>query len=100
MILGYGSPIPFQGMAGMEEGETQSGVELRDIANNIKDLVTLYNQQQILNANIDRAKQGLPPINTAQIAPTYNVGLAPDTKNMLIIGGIALIAVLLLTKGR
>jgi len=98
MILG--SPIPFQGMAGMGEGEMQSQTDWQGISNNIRDLITMYNQQRILDANIERGRQGLPPLNTAQIAPTYNVGLSPDTKNMLILGGIALVAVLLLTKGR
>lgn len=91
--------IPYHGvgLAGVDDGSSGT---LQDITSGIRDLITAYNQQQILQANIDLAKQGKPPINTAQLAPTYNVGLAPDTKNLLILGGLALVAVLLLSRSR
>ncbi len=101
MILnGIESAIPFQrrGMAGMGEYADDGSPALQEITTTIRDLVTMYNQQQILEANIARAERGLPPINTAQIAPQYNIGLASDTKNMLVIGGLLLLGVYLLSN--
>lgn len=97
--------IPFHrgGMRGLADASDGTGIDssfLTTVTGDLKDLVTAYNQQQILNANIERAKQGLPPINTASIAPTYNVGLSPDIKNMLLFGGLALLAILFLKRGR
>lgn len=74
--------------------------DVPDWLNSAKDLVTAYNQQQILEANIQRQAQGLPPIDTSQIAPTYNIGLSPEVKSMLILGGLALLAILLLKGGK
>lgn len=62
--------------------------------------VTVYNQQKILDANVARARQGLPPINTASIAPTVNVGVSPEIKNMLIMGAGALALIFLLKRKR
>lgn len=85
-------------MAGM--GEVTEPSTMDSITSTLRDLVTVYNQQRILDANIERASRGLPPLNTAQIAPTYNVGLAPDTRNMLLIGGGLLLAVLVLGRSK
>jgi hypothetical protein len=94
--------VPFHGggLAGIDDGSGEESSALQDITGAIRDLVTSYNQQKILEANIDRAARGLPPINTSLLAPTYNVGLTSDTKNMLIIGGVVLAAILLLNGGR
>jgi len=55
-------------------------------------------QRRLLNAQLDRARQGLPPLNASEYAPAINVGLSPQTRNLLIYGGIALVAVLLLRR--
>jgi hypothetical protein len=55
-------------------------------------------QRQILKAQLDRARQGLPPLQPSEYAPAINVGLSPQTRNLLIYGGIALVAVLLLRR--
>lgn len=86
-------------MAGMGEVATSDSAT-DSILNTARDLLTVYNQQRILDANMERAARGLPPLNTAQYAPTYNVGLAPDTRNMLLIGGGFLLVVLLLARGK
>ena len=101
MVLnGMGNAIPFQrrGMAGLGELTDAGSPALQEITTAVRDLVTLYNQQQIMEANIDRAARGLPPLNTAQIAPQYNIGLASDTKNMLVMGGLLLLGVYLLSN--
>jgi hypothetical protein len=55
-------------------------------------------QRRLLNAQLDRARQGLPPLNASEYAPAINVGLSPQTRHLLIYGGIALVAVLLLRR--
>lgn len=84
-------------MAGMGE---VSDSTTDTILNTARDLLTVYNQQRILDANMERASRGLPPLQTSQYAPTYNVGLAPDTRNMLMIGGGLLLVVLLLGRSK
>jgi len=55
-------------------------------------------QRRIINAQLERARQGLPPMQPSEYAPAINVGLSPQTRNLLIYGGIALVAVLLLRR--
>lgn len=55
-------------------------------------------QRRILNAQLERARQGLPPLQPSEYAPAINVGLSPQTRTLLIYGGIALVAVLLLRR--
>lgn len=55
-------------------------------------------QRRILNAQLDRARQGQPPLQPSEYAPAINVGLSPQTRNLLIYGGLALAAVLLLRR--
>ena len=55
-------------------------------------------QRRILNAQLERARQGLPPMQPSEYAPAINVGLSPQTRNLLIYGGLALVAVLLLRR--
>ena len=64
--------------------------------------LTLTVQQiQLMQLNIARAEKGLPPIDIASYSGIgVNVGLSPATRNLLIYGGIALVAVLFLTRGR
>ena len=64
--------------------------------------LTLTVQQiYLIQLNIKRAEDGLPPIDIASYSGIgVNVGLSPQTRNLLIYGGIALVAVLFLTRGR
>lgn len=55
-------------------------------------------QRRIINAQLERARQGLPPLQPSEYAPAINVGLSPQTRNLLIYGGIALAVVLLLRR--
>lgn len=65
-------------------------------------LTATYYQTEILKANIDRAKIGLPPlVGTDLPATTVAVGLSRDTQNLLLIlGGGLLLGVLLLGRKR
>jgi hypothetical protein len=50
-----------------------------------------YQQKQILDIQVERARQGLPPLNANQVAAGVNVGIDPQTQKMLMIfGGLAL----------
>ena len=57
-------------------------------------------QRKLLSVQVQRASQGLPPLNSAQygIGASVNVGLSPDVQRMLWIGGAGLLAVLVLPK--
>ena len=64
-------------------------------------LTMTVQQVQLMQLNIERAKGGLPPIDIASYSGIgVNFGLSPETKNLLIYGGIALVAVFFLTRGR
>ena len=64
-------------------------------------VVMTAQQTQLIQLNIERAKAGLPPIDITQYSGVgVNVGLSSSTRNLLIYGGIALVAVLFLTRGR
>ena len=64
-------------------------------------VVLTAQQTQLIQLNIERAKAGLPPVDIAQYSGIgVNVGLSASTRNLLIYGGIALVAVLFLTRGR
>lgn len=70
------------------------------IGQTARDIVIAWNQQKILEANLERAKRGLPPIDTSTLAPTYNVGLTPAARNLVIVGGIAGIIALFMLSGK
>lgn len=70
----------------------------------LKEMVPAYANYQLTrdlySLNMERAKQGLPPIDAAAVSPQVNVGLAPQTQQLLVVGGLGLLAVLLLTRGK
>lgn len=55
--------------------------------------------KDLYSLNLERAKQGLPPIDSASVAPQVQVGLSPQTQ-MLVFGGLGLLAVMLLSRRR
>lgn len=62
-------------------------------------LVTTYYQSEVLKANIDRAKQGLPPLKGTDVpATTVAVGISRDTQNLLLLLGGGLILALVLMR--
>lgn len=75
--------------------------------------LTLKNQRDAMQLNLTRAQQGLPPLDVATSAPVVRTQVDIDpalanrlasnlgssmTRNMMIIGGVALAAILLLKK--
>lgn len=51
-------------------------------------------QREILKIQLERAKQGLPPLDNSQFGAQVSVGLDTQTRNMLLVGGVALIGLL------
>lgn len=56
--------------------------------------------KKIANINLERARQGLPPLDTGQVQamaprPGVAVGLSPDVKRIIIIGGVGIGALIL-----
>lgn len=92
---------------------SESGPVAPSIADKIKDILVgvsqayltsqqLKAQKEVLDVQLRRAQAGLPPldINMQQygLTPTAQVGLTSDTKNLLIWGGAAVLAVVVVTK--
>lgn len=53
-------------------------------------------QRRLLNVNIDRARQGLPPLDTSQYGVGVNVGLTGDTQKLVMWGAVGFAALALL----
>lgn len=62
--------------------------------------LTTLQTWQLNQINVNRAKQGLPPINTAAYGTGINVGLNAQTQQLVIYGGLALLALLLVGQLR
>lgn len=61
----------------------------------VKQGLTAVQTFQLNQINVERAKLGLPPIDTsAYTGMGVRVGLAPQTQQLLIYGGLALLAVM------
>ena len=52
-------------------------------------------QRQLLQVQVDRARQGLPPLNVSQYSAGVQVGMSADLKNMLMIGGAVALGIML-----
>jgi hypothetical protein len=49
-------------------------------------------QQSLINANLERAKQGLPPLDASSVTPGVNIGISPQTQQLLMWAGIGALA--------
>ncbi len=56
-------------------------------------IVATVQQRQLLQVQIERARQGLPPLDVSQYTSGVSVGLSQDTKQLLMYGGIAALAI-------
>lgn len=63
-------------------------------------LAATVQQKEILSIQLARAKAGLPPLDNSQFGVGVSVGLSPDIKNYLMIGGIAALAMFLMSGKR
>jgi hypothetical protein len=71
-----------------------------DTAQKLLTAVTMTQQQRsLMQLNIERAKLGQPPIDiNAYTGVGVNVGLSQGTQQLVMYGGIALLAILLLNS--
>lgn len=75
--------------ANQSQGETW----MDSLARLLPILATTYQQKQLLEVQMQRARQGQPPLDVSMYAPSVRVGLSEDTKNMLLIGGAVVAAI-------
>ena len=91
-------------MPGELSGEVGAGPnspgDMPAVGNIFTSLIAAYNQQKLIDLNIQRAAQGLPPISSASIAPTVNVGLSPETMHAVLLGGAAILGFMLIRRAR
>jgi len=85
-LAGLGQDFPDQVVVA-DQG-TDYKVWIERAADIGKGLLAFEQQRQLLKINAERAKLGQPPIST--LAAQVQVGLAPDIKNLLVIGGLFL----------
>lgn len=78
-------------------GGTQPDSDFSWLRDTAVAVVGAWNQQKILELNLERARQGLPLIDAARFAPTYNVGMSPEVKSLVTVGMIG-IGIFLLLK--
>lgn len=57
-------------------------------------------QRRVLNVQLERAKQGLPPMDSSQYGLGLSVGLSPTVERLVLFGGLALLAVFMFKRGR
>jgi len=56
-------------------------------------------QYKLIDFNTERAKKGLPPVDIASYSGVgVNIGLSPSTQQLLLFGGLAVAALVLLTR--
>lgn len=63
-------------------------------------IAATYQQKQLLDVQVDRAKAGLPPLDVSQYAAGVNVGLSPEVMKTIVMIAIGLGAVLLIGSRR
>lgn len=57
-------------------------------------IVATQQQRELLQVQVERARNGLPPLNASQYGMGVNVGVSPDTQKLIMWGGAALLAAL------
>lgn len=70
------------------------------IARTASTVVMADSQRRLLNIQLDRARQGLPPLNSSQygLGVGVNFGLSPELEKGLMLGGALLLGWFLLRK--
>ena len=101
--VSYRMPQSFLGRLGdilPADNNATTGYSPGDLATFGTAALSIWDQQQLFQTNLERQARGLPPINISTVGvptPGVAVSLSPETQSMLMIGGIGLLAVLLFT---
>lgn len=64
------------------------------LARLLPSIAATYQQKQLLDVQVERARMGLAPLDVSQYAPGVKVGVSPELQNLMMWGGIALLGVL------
>jgi len=73
------------------QGPNESWVD--SLARLLPVVASTYQQKQLLDTQVQRARAGLPPLDVTQYAPGFQVGLSADTQRLMMWGGVGLVAV-------
>jgi len=76
-------------------GETRSDDEswTDTVLRILPSIAATWQQKQLLQVQVERARAGLPPLDVAQYSgASVNVGVTPDMRNLLIAGGLGVLA--------
>lgn len=83
------------GYGGTAPTEPSASATAEEWANYLLQAAQIYTsydlQSKMLDVNLSRAQQGLPPLDLSQYGVGVNVGVAPSTQNMILIG-LAIVA--------
>lgn len=84
------------GVTGIVENNRAPGESWTDTLQRLLPiLATTYQQKQLLDVQVERARNGLPPLDASMYAPGVQVGLSSDTtKTLMMLGGAALLILL------
>lgn len=89
------------GVTGVISSQQSGGESWMDtLQRTLPVLAATYQQKQILGIQLARAQAGLPPLDPAALGVGVSVGISPELKQMLVIGGIGLAAVIFMSRGR
>lgn len=88
------------GLNGFKSRGTLAGIFDNWSADDIQKATTGVNSELLYLTNLQRINNGLPPINAANAAPSVNVGLDPQLKTALMVGGGLLLLVMLAKRKR
>lgn len=98
------------GLAAVETKAQEGGGALDRLLSTIQTIAPMYiqarAQQQVLDVQLDRMRQGLPPLNATEYAPAVQVGVDPalltsageQLRPLLIYGGLALAGVFVFSQ--
>jgi hypothetical protein len=110
---GYGNTVPIgkadaQAVAALRAADPTatsfSFDKILDVGAQLGTALLTFSQQSDINKiNLERARQGLPPLDAAYTGVGVNVGLSPATQKLVIYGGLAALAFLIfnsMTRGK
>lgn len=77
--------VSYKGLSGLSASTVAPAGDSGGFLNNVTDILKsilpavagIYTAKSLIDINISRAKQGLPPIDQSAIAPQVNVGIPP-----------------------
>lgn len=84
----------------IEQVQTPGESWLDALARIIPSILATVQQKELLDVQIERARAGLPPLDVSAYTPGVAVGLSQDTKQLLMYGGAAALAIWVFTSRR